>query len=356
MGSFFKRLILSLAIVSIGIGAVDAQETTKDVYVEPGQATIIESGSCIQVVVPTDKKNIETIASNGITHALYTAPAGMAPAKVTLKVGGAVATDKSCPDGKDTEYLVSLGTTPEIPPDSLNKSFTILVTAFVLALLLESAFALLFNWRLFQEFFVGKAWRTPIMFAGALMVVRNFDLDLMAKLFDAYNPQAVGEASRSTWFTSAITAMILAGGSVGVNRILVALGFRSQIREDVEAPKLDETQAWVAVLVRSKQPVAMAKVNISEVDKPATPLPATAGIIRPRPYDSRLKELLFPNRNRVPSSGGKLVGTDKVYEITVEANGKTYDAVTSKEVTKEVPAKQIRFGSRAIIDLDVNIP
>jgi len=108
----------------------------------------------------------------------------------------------------------------------------------VLALLLESAFALLFNWRLFLEFFAGKAWRTPIMFVGALLVVEAFNLGPHARLFDAYNPASGGARSAGSWFTAILTAMVLAGGSAGVNRILVALGFRTQVRPETVEPKL----------------------------------------------------------------------------------------------------------------------
>ena len=97
--------------------------------------------------------------------------------------------------------LHAQGTDPKLPDDILPQAFRILISAFVIAVLLESAFALVFNWRLFLEFFVGKAWRTPIMFGAALLVVRAFpQLDLIARLFAVYSgsPAARTPSARSS--------------------------------------------------------------------------------------------------------------------------------------------------------------
>ena len=71
----------------------------------------------------------------------------------------------------------------------------------------------------FLEFFVGKAWRTPIMFVAALIIVRYFHLDLMARLFDVYSPETDPQKYPGNLFTQTITAMVLAGGSVSINRV-----------------------------------------------------------------------------------------------------------------------------------------
>ena len=210
--------------------------------------------------------------------------------------------------------------TPSIPDSALSKAFNILVTAVVLALLLESACALLFNWRLFLEFFVGRAWRTPAMFGGAWLIVGIFDLDLMAALFDAYNPRADGLPSKGSWFTAALTAAILAGGSAGVNRILIGLGFRSQVRPDLAEPALDEGEAWIAIQVSGKPAEVQARVDIDVLDLTAAEkatVPTTVGILRPRTVPQRLMQLLWPSRSRVPPSGGRKVATANCYRITV---------------------------------------
>jgi hypothetical protein len=277
---------------------------------------------------------------------------------ITIETGTKEKTDKSCEGGTQKQFIVASDRTPQVSDEALKKSFTILVAFYVVAFLLESAFALPFNWRLFQEFFVGKAWRTPIMFVGALLVVRNFDLDLMASLLDAYNPRADGTVPKGNWFTSALAAMILAGGSIGVNRILVAVGFRSQIRADAAEPQLNETEAWIAIRIHSETDAKNFQVNIDEVTPPAGNVPPTTiGFVRSGNIGQRVKELLFPSRSRVPRSGGRKVDTNKFYRITVvdmRANGKIYDAL-GNVVSKIDDARIFRFGSRAILDFDVTV-
>lgn len=247
--------------------------------------------------------------------------------------------------------LHAQGTDPKLPDDILPQAFRILISAFVIAVLLESAFALVFNWRLFLEFFVGKAWRTPIMFGAALLVVRAFpQLDLIARLFAVYSGSP---AARGDWFTAVLTAMILAGGSVGVNRILVALGFRSQARPEVEQ-RPDDKQAWVSVRVRGATPDAGYGVNFDAVDPPPPDVPTTLGILRPGAGAARVAELLFPVRGRVPRSGGIVVSTLKAYRISVTdlRTQRTFDAL-GRPLDRPQDAPLFRFASRAIVDFDI---
>lgn len=240
---------------------------------------------------------------------------------------------------------------PRLPDDILPQAFRILMSAFVIAVLLESAFALLFNWRLFHEFFVGKAWRTPIMFAAAVLIVRAFpQLDLLARLFAVYSGAGTAQG---TWATAALTAMILAGGSVGVNRILVALGFRSQVRPEIEQ-RPDDKQAWVSVRVRGAAPDAGYSINFDAVDPPPPDVPTTLGILRPGAGATRLAELLFPVRGRVPRSGGIVVSTQKAYRISVTdlRSERTFDAL-GRQIARPQDAPLFRFASRAIVDFDV---
>ncbi len=381
---FIAGAFLGAALHLFGtVAPASAQDGTTTIYARAGQPVIVgQPAACVRLTTPAPDSDLGkrfqvidgTAGSTAVKYLLFTPLTGDTAVEATVE-SGTTANGAACEPATLATYRILTDRTPEIPQDSLNKSFTILLTAFVLALLLESAFALLFNWRLFLEFFVGKAWRTPIMFAGALIVVRYFDLDLMAKLFAAYNPPATGSGGTGNWFTSIITAMILAGGSIGVNRILVGLGFRSQARQDVAPPQLDENEAWVSVLVRSDKPAVLmqtgkptvnAKINIEDVALPTDPPPATVGFIRPRSAGRIFTDLLFPNRNRLPQSGGKRVLTTRAYRITVETSETSvdspdkvvtaiYDATTGKKIDKHADAALFRFGSRAIVDLEVNL-
>jgi len=347
----------------LACGSVSAAEPAS-LVVRPGASIILDTAPCIRPVVPAAGGAVEVArVADTRSYAVYTAPASQAsPVQVTIESGTKPKADQTgCEGSVQKHFTLSNDRTPSVPDSALSKAFTILVTAFVLALLLESGFALLFNWRLFLEFFVGRAWRTPVMFVGAWLVVQVFDLDLMAALFDAYNPRADGVPSKGSGFTAALTAAILAGGSAGVNRIMIGLGFRSQIRPDMTGPALDESEAWIAIQVNGKPAQVHARVDIDVLDLTAeqkAAVPTTVGILRPRSVWQRLIQLLWPSRSRVPASGGRRVATANCYRITVRdlrTEGKLYDAM-GKAIEKPTDAAPMRFGSRAVVDFEITLP
>lgn len=330
------------------------------VTVRPGQQVVLDTAPCLVAVDPPPGGAVEIArASDAKLYAVYNAPAAETPTSVIVVVDSGA---KPTADGKGCEaparkrFQVTISRTPEVPPGALEQSFRILVSAFVLAVLLENAFALLFNWRLFLEFFVGKAWRTPIMFLGALAVVRNFDLDLMAQLFQAYNPTARA-ATDLGWFTSAITAMVLAGGSVGVNRVMVALGFRSQIRPDAVEPELEPTEAYVAVRVLGAGSDALYRVNMDVIDPIPPDTPTSLGFVGgPSNLRARFVDLLFPVRSRIPRSGGLRVSTKKAYRVSVTdlTDGRHYDTL-GKPIETPQKSQVFAFAPKAIVDFTIRI-
>jgi hypothetical protein len=357
--ALWRPALLLLAAAPLeSLLAQDASRTR--IVARPGAVVVLDSAGCVRPLVPPAGGAVEAARVSGTkVYAIYRAPAAQSSDEtVTIETGAKEKADNTgCEPPTPRQFSIGVDRTPEVPAQSLQRSFTILLTAFVLATLLESAFALLFNWRLFQEYFVGRAWRTPIMFVGALLVVRHFDLDVVSDLLAAYDPRVVRTASSSTWLTSVLTAMILAGGSVGVNRILVALGFRSQIRPDLEQP-LNQNQAWISIRVRDKQGNRKFQVAVDEVDPAPSPEPpTTVGLVGGRPPRD-IRDFLFPNRLRIPRSGGLTVDPGKTYRITIvdrSANGKTYDAL-GREVAQGPPAALFRFAPRSIVDFDVTVP
>ncbi|MCP4506831.1 MAG: hypothetical protein GY826_10615, partial [Fuerstiella sp.] len=103
------------------------------------------------------------------------------------------------------------------------ESIAALTKLFVLAVLVESALSLIFNWRVFLEFFNKRAIKTVVMFVVSLTVVRTFNIDIVADLMKVYDP----DSSPGDVMSTVLTALIVAGGSSGVNNLFVALGFRS---------------------------------------------------------------------------------------------------------------------------------
>jgi hypothetical protein len=220
-------------------------------------------------------------------------------------------------------------------------SIAALTKLFVLAVLVESALSLIFNWRVFLEFFNKRAIKTVVMFVVSLIVVKTFDIDIVAELMKVYDPNSnPGDVMSAT-----LTALILAGGSSGVNNLFIALGFRSRIRE--QTPQPPRTEAWIAILVhRNSVITGEVLVQISE-DKGTLVAQheAIAGSVNSR---KSLRNLFFPNRNRFPTSGGYKLESGKVYKISVTGKDESGTEYTGLGETYS-------FAPRAIVDLNVTL-
>lgn len=344
-----------LAIILTFVLANNASAEDVKINGKPGERLVLETAACIELITIIPELERAEVPGKGF-YAVYNVPDTVQIDKVVeLKSSQTKSTDKC--DGSIKRFIINTDQTPKVNDVTLGKAFNLLLGALVIALLLESAFALLFNWRAFLEFFVGKAWRTPILFFGSLLVVRQFDLDLMKSLFNAYHPDA-RSAPENSWFTSILTAMILAGGSVGVNRILIALGFRSQIRPDLAPPVLSDKEAWIAISVISQQGRTVnARIDVEELETVASGgavVPATVGQLSPKGLAHRIKNLFFPSLSRFPRSGGCKVSTEVYYRIVVTdlTNRAMYD-LNGKKIGRFSDGDVFRFAPRAIVDFEV---
>jgi hypothetical protein len=321
------------------------------------------AADCVQPVSEAASAAIHVAqVTGGPAYAVLRA-ASQAPSQpLVLHAGGKPADGKGgCSNPVQKTFTVTMDSTPQLAEGATSHAFAILFQAFVLALLFEQAFALFFNWRLVQEFLVGRAWRTPIMVVAAYVLVRECNLDLVASLLGVYSPQPTPTGPYSTPLTQLVTAMILAGGSVGVNQIMLNLGVRTPVRDAAAVPVLDMTEAWVAVQVENaKKADGDVQVNFDEVaglsDEVVSSVPTIAGVARRRDVLERLRDVFLPNLARVPRSGGRKVVAGKVYRITI-ATG-TGGSVTTRDITGAVQkdlskAPLVRFAPRAIVDLRI---
>ena len=248
------RFILPVSALVILFSTSELQAaTTVTVSVPTQVATPIASAPCI-------------ISPGALDVASITVPPSQqAPFSLTLKTGEQSAAP--CAEGTELQVQVVPQTQLQISSASVQQAFVVLMATFVLALLMESAFALLFNWRLFQALLIGRAWRTPIMFFASWGVIHVFNLDLMAEVFAAYR----GTSVTGSMLTQILTAMIVSGGSVGVNKILIGLGFRSAVtRADTAADQaqLSNKEAWVSVDISAVLPGRRLSIEMHEVDPP----------------------------------------------------------------------------------------
>jgi hypothetical protein len=180
------------------------------------------------------------------------------------------------------------------------------------------------------------------MIAISFLVVHKFHIDVMATLIASYqSPLAANVAIdpktiHSEGVSQFITALILAGGSAGINRIMTALGFRSQNREDEVAPRPPADKAWIAVRVNRKSTSSEIFVKIREIG-PAdanspTPIAGVVGLgLTP------LSDLFLRNANRFPQNGGYAVAPN------VDAAGNEVKALDGQYV----------FAAGAIVDFTV---
>lgn len=321
------------------------------VPVPSGVATPIARAPCIRPPEPSPVGKIAVERDGAMYVASITVPATQQePFLVTLDTGETSVVP--CPG--DTPLLVQVipQQQAQISSASVQQAFVVLMAAFVLALLMESAFALLFNWRLFQAVVVGRAWRTPIMLVGSWLVVSSFKLDLMAELFSAYRGFTVSGGV----FTEILTAMIVSGGSVGVNKILTGLGFRSAIpRQDpnTERDSLAQNEAWVSLDISAVLPGRRLSVEMLEDVAPVGTAP-TLAIFTP-PGEGRLKAIMFPSRARLPASGGmRVTALDKLYYFAIRDlnSNQLYDVngIKISDIRRSAP---YCFAARAIVDFSV---
>jgi hypothetical protein len=234
---------------------------------------------------------------------------------------------------------VALGS-DEIYARSL-KALTMLLVA---AVLIENALAVLFNWRVFLTYFSLRGVKTIISVVVSYIVVQTFDLDIVGSLLKEYAPNSATGSNPGLF----LTALILSGGSSGVNSLMVSLGYRDRGREADVTPQAPATQAWIAVRVKRVASVGPVHVHVTEVASPNTDPSAIAGTIGFR--RPSLLELLLRNPNRFPQNGGYVVEPDKVYKIEIAS----YDA-QNQPLPDPLAGREYRFAPRAIVDFEVTL-
>ena len=188
---------------------------------------------------------------------------------------------------------------------------------FVVALLLESGLALIFNWRPFYLFFTGGA-KTVISLAFAYVFVTFFNLDIVTTLVNVYSSSS-HESGLAGRF---LTALIVAGGSSGVNTLLLALGFRSVKTAEQVAPKPPKTEGWVSVRLIRQDAVGNVDVFIGDPDR----LPIAGTIAGSGISDFRRNFQRDPGS--FPSAGGYSVPAHSKCRVEVRGHDNAGAALT----------------------------
>lgn len=275
-------------------------------------------------------QNGSNVAENVVeTVANIVAPETDAAETDTTENGSGSQVRESAVDPRDT------GSDSDQAP--LEASGNALLKLFVLAVVLESALALLFNWRPFVARYDGRGVKAPISFVAALLLTLFFKPDAIETLLESYGGANV--SGGGLFFARVLEAMVIAGGSAGVNRLMVALGFRSRIRAEEVVAKPKPTEAWISVGLDRQGAVGPVYVELKEDQDP----PKIAGTIAGTRAVPR--SMFRRDYGRLPTAGGWSLVPGKEVSVTL------VDAAGSRSATWGPH----RLAAGAIVDIDLTL-
>lgn len=315
--------------VALGLDAAVAQSNAKEV-VAGGDTVLVEGPQAIELAGQPARGLVRveevTIAGEKRYRLIYHAPQPGTTDEVKYTVAG-----------QPQQVTVNIREASALTEQAYQEGFKALFVLFVLAVLIESALAILFNWRPFVETFNARAVRPLVSVIVAYIFVEAFDLDIVTNLVNGatsakYPPRLLGEV---------LTAMIIAGGSAGVNSLFVALGYRERKTPETAAPKPPPTVAWIAV--RAVGDAAARPIDVCIGTPPAADaLPPVVGVIKGK---SRvLLRYLFADPGRFPTYGGHAVPAGSEVKVVLMSGG----------VTKATWGPRVVAGG-AVIDVDLKI-
>jgi hypothetical protein len=216
-----------------------------------------------------------------------------------------------------TDHVVPVTVIPDSEANIYPEAFKALFVLFVIATILESGLAVIFNWRPFVMLFDERGVKTIISVIFAFFFVKVFNLDILTRLVSVYT----GEGHETSLPGAFITALVLAGGSSGVNNLLVALGFRSVKTAAQTVPRPPRTEAWVAVRLIRAQAVGPVTVLIGTGGEAGLP---AAGTIAGSSSGNPFLRYFLRDYGRFPTSGGFAVTpvAGQTYLVGVVGNDK----------------------------------
>ncbi|MER9732322.1 hypothetical protein [Mesorhizobium sp. M0217] len=242
---------------------------------------------------------------------------------------------------------------------------TELMKVLLIAAVFEQAFAAIFNWRLYQEFFSARAVKTLVMLVIAGLFVGLSGYDPVSNIIGFANgTQPVSANLPTTVLTTVLSALIIAGGSAGVNSLLVNLGLRSP-STPAEAPKPPTGSAWFSVRVVASKSDPKSEylkdeyaVGLAEADQSSIGN-AVLGMLANRSAGERLRRVFSRDPMRYPPSGGYSVPSDKRYSITLSRVMQKTSTTKSKTVTsttlEPIWSWTGSFADRATADFEIKV-
>ncbi|MBP9804052.1 MAG: hypothetical protein KBE22_03995 [Candidatus Accumulibacter sp.] len=224
--------------------------------------------------------------------------------------------------------------------ESYGPAFQVLFTLFVVAVVLERGLAVIFNSRIYLQLFA-SGMKTVFSIVFAYVFVLLFHLDVTSRLvnilWDASIPPGI--------LSQFLSALVLAGGSSGVNSMLVALGFLSVRTIETVQPKPPITQAWISVRLK-RDKVKEGPVDVLMKAGGAADF-STVGRLTGKSMLPFFRPI-FRDRARFPASGGFPVELGKKHEV------KLLQKLDGKE-PEESSAWTFTPAAGAIIDVELTL-
>ena len=238
--------------------------------------------------------------------------------------------------------LASVAKAQTTGPDTVADVAAVLGKLAVVVVVVESALAAIFNWRVYRMVFNDRALKTPVMFGVGLLIVLGFQYDVFADLMQSAAGRVFGDGPWRTALSTILSALIIAGGSSGVNELFKRLGLRNPLPEKSAQPVLNEKQAYVSIHVTRLRAVGPIQVYLREVDLPdSNPL---AGTVDDSTLGSRLRAAFASDSMRFPNYGGHTLKAFQGYDI-----GLRFKETGAADVIEQSCFKG-SLASRAIID------
>jgi hypothetical protein len=181
-----------------------------------------------------------------------------------------------------------------------------------------------------------------ISFLAAWLLVSQFGLDLVTTVVGA----ATGGQTDSSVPGTVLTAMVLAGGSAGVNNVLVALGFREKKTPEAAIPKPPPDKAWIAVRINRKLAVRSIEVHIGTPSAANAPIPLVGMI---NGTSKRGLRYFLSDPGRFPTFGGHQVPAGVETRVDVIGQDKNKQNLPTVQWGPHVIA------GGAIIDLEFDL-
>jgi hypothetical protein len=335
-----RRGLAGLILASMVWGGLAVEASAQDVKtVESAKKLVIFSGRTEMTEATAKMGTVNVVPTEDtppVYRLVYTAPT------VEKDANDVVAFTL---DGKLQSVNVTVtarAQPPTLQSDSIYQdSFKALFVLFIVAVILESALAVVFNWRPFIEFFDARGVKTIIAFVVSYIFVAAFSLDITTSLVNLYS----GSEYPQSFAGQIVTALVLAGGSSGVNNLLMSFGFRSVLRPKQVQPKPPKNEAWIAVRLLREKAVGPVYVLVEPEGATATVI----GAIKGTSSGNRWLWYFVRDPGRFPTAAGHAVEPEKKYTIKLEG----FDAEGSSLTPAEWGPHSLAKG--AIVDIDLKL-